>query len=210
MGDLFKILALIHRIISSKPGKNKMVCVALMVFTGLWGLGSSLAWLVNCHAGTLLTVNNVKQCPDQSARWGVITAIDILTENPHLAPRSSPLVVRQYLLRPKMPSRHSILIPNPTHRHILRPSRLLPNIPIISRTSIRRYKHPHLPTSHDRIVSHLRDNAQPEELPQVLLHRHGLSGGIRLYNVGFKQGLCTAISTEQSLYECSFGDGYSP
>ncbi|RKL30781.1 hypothetical protein BFJ72_g11346 [Fusarium proliferatum] len=74
------VLALIHRIISSKPGKNKMVCVALMMFTGLWGVGSSLAWLVNCRAGTLLTVNNVKQCPDQSARWGVITAIDILTE----------------------------------------------------------------------------------------------------------------------------------
>ncbi|KAF6530300.1 hypothetical protein HZS61_001612 [Fusarium oxysporum f. sp. conglutinans] len=74
------VLALIHRIISSKPGKNKMVCVMLMMFTGLWGVGSSLAWLVNCRAGTLLTVNNVKQCPDQSARWGVITAIDILTE----------------------------------------------------------------------------------------------------------------------------------
>ncbi|KAF4345621.1 hypothetical protein FBEOM_418 [Fusarium beomiforme] len=74
------VLALILRIISSKPGRNKLVCMALMCFTGLWGVGSSLAWLVNCRAGTLLTVKHVEQCPDQNARWGVITAIDILTE----------------------------------------------------------------------------------------------------------------------------------
>lgn len=87
-------------------------------------------------------------------------------------------MVRQHFFRPKMPSRNSILVPNPTHRHFLRPSRLLPDIPNISRASIRRHKHPHLPTSHDRLVPHLRDNAQSEELPQVLLHRHGLPSRI--------------------------------
>ncbi|KAF4455587.1 hypothetical protein F53441_2111 [Fusarium austroafricanum] len=74
------VLALVLRIIGSKPGKDKRVCIGLMVFTVAWGVGSCLAWLVNCHSDTLLTVDNVKQCPNQNARWAVITAFDILTE----------------------------------------------------------------------------------------------------------------------------------
>ncbi|KAF4945291.1 hypothetical protein FSARC_14455 [Fusarium sarcochroum] len=74
------VLALVLRIIGSKPGKSKPFCIGLMVFIAAWGVGSSVAWLINCPSGTLLTLNNVKQCPDQTARWAVITAIDIVTE----------------------------------------------------------------------------------------------------------------------------------
>ncbi|KAL7758360.1 hypothetical protein ACKLNR_012887 [Fusarium oxysporum f. sp. zingiberi] len=74
------VLALIQRIIGSKPGKSGPVCIVLMVITVLWGVGSCLAWLVNCRADSLLTLDNVKQCPHQNTRWAVITAMDILTE----------------------------------------------------------------------------------------------------------------------------------
>ncbi|RYC79097.1 hypothetical protein BFJ63_vAg18026 [Fusarium oxysporum f. sp. narcissi] len=74
------VLALVLRIIGSKPGKSKPFCIGLMVFTVAWGIGSSVAWLANCRADALLTVNNVKQCPSQTTRWAVITAIDIVTE----------------------------------------------------------------------------------------------------------------------------------
>ncbi|KAH7194966.1 hypothetical protein DER44DRAFT_844475 [Fusarium oxysporum] len=74
------VLALIRRIIGSKPGKSGPVCIGLMVITVVWGVGSCLAWLVNCRADSLLTLDNVKQCPHQNTRWAVITAMDILTE----------------------------------------------------------------------------------------------------------------------------------
>ncbi|KAG7428387.1 hypothetical protein Forpi1262_v011175 [Fusarium oxysporum f. sp. raphani] len=59
------VLALIQRIIGSKPGKSGPVCIGLMVITVVWGVGSCLAWLVNCRADSLLTLDNVKQCPHQ-------------------------------------------------------------------------------------------------------------------------------------------------
>ncbi|KAK4072941.1 uncharacterized protein Triagg1_5618 [Trichoderma aggressivum f. europaeum] len=74
------VIALIFRIIDSKSGKSKPFCIGLMVLSSAWGIGSSLALLINCRAGTLLTLDNVKQCPNQNARWAVITSIDILTE----------------------------------------------------------------------------------------------------------------------------------
>ncbi|KAF3074483.1 hypothetical protein CFAM422_003231 [Trichoderma lentiforme] len=74
------VLALILRIIDSKTGKSKPFCIGLMVLSSAWGIGSSIAFLINCRSGTLLTLDNVKQCPNQNARWAVITAIDILTE----------------------------------------------------------------------------------------------------------------------------------
>ncbi|PCD25477.1 hypothetical protein AU210_014580 [Fusarium oxysporum f. sp. radicis-cucumerinum] len=74
------VLALIRRIIGSKPGKSGPVCIGLMAITVVWGVGSCLAWLVNCRADSLLTLDNVKQCPHQNTRWAVITAMDILTE----------------------------------------------------------------------------------------------------------------------------------
>ncbi|EXA31248.1 hypothetical protein FOVG_17426 [Fusarium oxysporum f. sp. pisi HDV247] len=74
------VLALIRRIVGSKPGKSEPVCIGLMVITVVWGAGSCLAWLVNCHADSLLALDNVKQCPHQNTRWAVITAMDILTE----------------------------------------------------------------------------------------------------------------------------------
>ncbi|KAJ4129453.1 hypothetical protein NW765_016326 [Fusarium oxysporum] len=74
------VLALIRRIIGSKPGKSGPVCIGLMVIAVVWGVGSCLAWLVNCRADSLLTLDNVKQCPHQNTRWAVITAMDILTE----------------------------------------------------------------------------------------------------------------------------------
>ncbi|KAH7109401.1 hypothetical protein B0J13DRAFT_632370 [Dactylonectria estremocensis] len=74
------ILALILRIIGSKTGKSKLFCIGLMVLSAVWGIGSCSAFLVNCRANTLLTPDNVKQCPNQDTRWAVITAIDISTE----------------------------------------------------------------------------------------------------------------------------------
>ncbi|KAL7929240.1 hypothetical protein V8C35DRAFT_315887 [Trichoderma chlorosporum] len=74
------VLALIFRIIESKTGKSKPLCIALMVLCSVWGAGSGLAFLVNCRASTLLTLDNVRHCPNQNTRWAVITAIDILTE----------------------------------------------------------------------------------------------------------------------------------
>ncbi|KAH6953882.1 hypothetical protein BKA56DRAFT_648481 [Ilyonectria sp. MPI-CAGE-AT-0026] len=74
------VLALILRIIGSKTGKSKLFCIGLMVLSAVWGVGSCLAFLVNCRTNTLLTPDNVKQCPSQDTRWAVITAIDISTE----------------------------------------------------------------------------------------------------------------------------------
>ncbi|EHK18605.1 uncharacterized protein TRIVIDRAFT_78137 [Trichoderma virens Gv29-8] len=74
------VLALIHRIIDSKTGMSKPFCIGLMILSSVWGVGSCLAFIVNCRGGTLLTLDNVKQCPNQNVRWAVITAIDILTE----------------------------------------------------------------------------------------------------------------------------------
>ncbi|KAF7558248.1 hypothetical protein G7Z17_g151 [Cylindrodendrum hubeiense] len=74
------VLALILRIIGTKPGKSKPFCITLMVVSAAWGVGSCLAFLIKCHASTVLTVDNVKQCPNQYTRWAVITVIDIITE----------------------------------------------------------------------------------------------------------------------------------
>ncbi|KAH6869820.1 hypothetical protein B0T10DRAFT_533728 [Thelonectria olida] len=74
------VLALILRIIGSRPGKSKPFCIGLMVLSAAWGVGSCVAFLVNCRADALLALTNVTQCPNQDTRWAVITAIDIFTE----------------------------------------------------------------------------------------------------------------------------------
>ncbi|KAI6750551.1 hypothetical protein HG530_014832 [Fusarium avenaceum] len=74
------VLALILRIIGSKSGMSRQLCFGLMIVTAVWCAGASLAWLINCRADVLLTVDNVIECPGQTTRWNVITAIDILTE----------------------------------------------------------------------------------------------------------------------------------
>ncbi|KAM5354729.1 hypothetical protein ACJ41O_001376 [Fusarium nematophilum] len=74
------VLALVLRIIGSKTGKSKPFCIGLMVLSAAWGVGSCVAFLADCRADTLLTIDNVKQCPSQDTRWAVITAIDIVTE----------------------------------------------------------------------------------------------------------------------------------
>ncbi|KAI5456225.1 hypothetical protein BGZ63DRAFT_429269 [Mariannaea sp. PMI_226] len=69
------LLALILRIISSSSGKSKPICIGLMIISGAWGIGSSVAFLVNCRAPTLLAVDNVKQCPNQAMiGWSLISA----------------------------------------------------------------------------------------------------------------------------------------
>ncbi|KAK6447152.1 hypothetical protein ACSS6W_000114 [Trichoderma asperelloides] len=74
------VLALILRIIGSKTGKIKIFCISLMAISAAWGVGSCLAFLINCRADTLLTLDNIEQCPNQDIRWAVITAIDVSTE----------------------------------------------------------------------------------------------------------------------------------
>ncbi|KAH6876836.1 hypothetical protein B0T10DRAFT_584820 [Thelonectria olida] len=74
------VLALILRIIGSRPGKSKPFCIGLIVVSAAWGVGSCVAFLVNCRADALLALTNVTQCPNQDTRWAVITAIDIFTE----------------------------------------------------------------------------------------------------------------------------------
>ncbi|KAM6513683.1 hypothetical protein FALCPG4_016057 [Fusarium falciforme] len=74
------VLALILRIIGSRTGKSKTFCIGLMVLSSAWGVGSCVAFLVNCRADALLALDNVKQCPNQNTRWAVITAIDIFIE----------------------------------------------------------------------------------------------------------------------------------
>ncbi|KAL6890074.1 acyl-CoA N-acyltransferase [Trichoderma evansii] len=74
------VLALVLRIIGTKSGKIKIFCIGLMAVSAAWGVGSCLAFLINCRADTLLTLDNVKQCPNQNIRWAVITAVDISTE----------------------------------------------------------------------------------------------------------------------------------
>jgi hypothetical protein len=59
------VLALILRIIGTKDGKTKIICITLMAISAAWGVGSSMAFLINCRADTLLTVDNIKQCPNQ-------------------------------------------------------------------------------------------------------------------------------------------------
>ncbi|KAH6883563.1 hypothetical protein B0T10DRAFT_411010 [Thelonectria olida] len=74
------VLALILRIIGSRPGKSKPFCIGLIVLSAAWGVGSCVVFLVNCRADALLALTNVTQCPNQDTRWAVITAIDIFTE----------------------------------------------------------------------------------------------------------------------------------
>ncbi|SPJ83935.1 uncharacterized protein FTOL_10451 [Fusarium torulosum] len=74
------VLALVLRIIGSKSGMSKKLCIGLAMVTAVWCVSSSLAWLIDCRADALLTVNNVNQCPGQTLRWNVITSIDIATE----------------------------------------------------------------------------------------------------------------------------------
>ncbi|OAA36601.1 hypothetical protein BBO_08183 [Beauveria brongniartii RCEF 3172] len=74
------LLALILRIIGRKTGKSRPICIAMMVVSAVWGVGSCVAYLANCRADTLLTPDNITQCPGQETRWAVITAIDIFTE----------------------------------------------------------------------------------------------------------------------------------
>ncbi|KAH6876791.1 hypothetical protein B0T10DRAFT_520762 [Thelonectria olida] len=74
------VLALILRIIGSRPGKSKPFCIGLMVLSAAWGVGSCVAFLVNCRADALLALTNVTLCPNQDTLWAVITAIDIFTE----------------------------------------------------------------------------------------------------------------------------------
>ncbi|KAM3458801.1 hypothetical protein NHJ6243_007251 [Beauveria neobassiana] len=77
------LLALVLRIIGRKTGKSRPICIAMMVVSALWGVGSCVAYLSNCRADTLLTPDNITQCPGQvgrETRWAVITAIDIFTE----------------------------------------------------------------------------------------------------------------------------------
>ncbi|KAL6856418.1 hypothetical protein J3F83DRAFT_753312 [Trichoderma novae-zelandiae] len=74
------VLALILRILDYKSGKTRPFCIGVMVLSAAWGAGSCLALLLNCRATSLLTVNNIKECPSQVMRWTVIAAIDILTE----------------------------------------------------------------------------------------------------------------------------------
>lgn len=40
----------------------------VMIFSGLWGIGSSLAVSLNCDASSTMTVQNVKYCPNQVSR----------------------------------------------------------------------------------------------------------------------------------------------
>ncbi|KAL2682336.1 hypothetical protein Neosp_006786 [[Neocosmospora] mangrovei] len=74
------VLALVLRIIGTKTGKNRIFCIGLMVVSVVWGVGSAVGFLVNCRADSLLTPDNVKQCPSQVTRWAVVSTIDILTE----------------------------------------------------------------------------------------------------------------------------------
>ncbi|PTB72389.1 hypothetical protein M440DRAFT_68441 [Trichoderma longibrachiatum ATCC 18648] len=74
------VLALILRIIDSKSGKTRPFCIGVMIASISWGVGSCLALLLNCQAASLLTIVNIKQCPNQAMRWSVITALDISTE----------------------------------------------------------------------------------------------------------------------------------
>ncbi|KAK1252114.1 hypothetical protein MKX08_003301 [Trichoderma sp. CBMAI-0020] len=74
------VLALILRIIGTKNGKTKIICITLMAISAAWGVASSLAFLINCRSDTLLTLDNIKQCPNQEIRWAVITAVDVSIE----------------------------------------------------------------------------------------------------------------------------------
>ncbi|QPC65801.1 hypothetical protein HYE67_008032 [Fusarium culmorum] len=74
------VLALIRRIIDCRPGKSEPFCIGLMVTTVLWGVTSSVSFLINCNPGSVLTVENLEQCPHQTSRWLSIASLDIVTE----------------------------------------------------------------------------------------------------------------------------------
>ncbi|UZP32314.1 hypothetical protein NXS19_000130 [Fusarium pseudograminearum] len=74
------VLALIRRIIYCRPGKSEPFCIGLMVITVLWGVASSVSFLINCNPSSVLTVENLEQCPHQTSRWLSIASLDIVTE----------------------------------------------------------------------------------------------------------------------------------
>ncbi|KAJ4016224.1 hypothetical protein NW766_004415 [Fusarium irregulare] len=80
MGDNFEVLALIRRIIACKPGKSEIFCTGLLVFTVLWGIGSCIAFLVDCDVDGLLDIHNPERCPHQKESWIAIAVLDIMSE----------------------------------------------------------------------------------------------------------------------------------
>ncbi|RGP62946.1 hypothetical protein FSPOR_8930 [Fusarium sporotrichioides] len=74
------VLALIRRIIDCKPGKSEPFCIALMVITVIWGVVSSVSFLIDCDPSSVLTVDNLDRCPHQRSRWLSIASLDIVTE----------------------------------------------------------------------------------------------------------------------------------
>lgn len=74
------VLALIRRIIDCRPGKSEPFCIALMVITAIWGIASSVSFLVNCNPSSVLTVHNLERCPHQRGRWLSIASLDMTTE----------------------------------------------------------------------------------------------------------------------------------
>ncbi|PTD06127.1 hypothetical protein FCULG_00012414 [Fusarium culmorum] len=84
-------------VVSSKAWKSEPFCIGLMVTTVLWGVTSSVSFLINCNPGSVLTVENLEQCPHQvrnlfcgfyksnkrlktDIRWLSIASLDIVTE----------------------------------------------------------------------------------------------------------------------------------
>ncbi|KAG8674133.1 hypothetical protein FPOAC2_00108 [Fusarium poae] len=74
------VLALIRRIIDCRPGKSEPFCIALIVITVIWGVASSISFLINCDPTSVLTVHNLERCPHQRGRWLSIASLDIVTE----------------------------------------------------------------------------------------------------------------------------------
>ncbi|OBS26162.1 hypothetical protein FPOA_00105 [Fusarium poae] len=74
------VLALIRRIIDCRPGKSEIFCISLMVITGIWGVTSSISFLINCDPTSVLTVHNLQRCPHQRSRWLSIASLDMTLE----------------------------------------------------------------------------------------------------------------------------------
>lgn len=142
------VLALIRRIIDCKPGKSEPFCIGLMVITVLWGATSSVSFLINCNPSSVLTVENLEQCPHQvrNLSFSIDKSNKTLTTDiplaiysiarysnrtPHTRPHRTIGMVSQYWPQSKVASRCRIFISPASYRSIRRSRGIRKQVSII-------------------------------------------------------------------------------
>lgn len=147
------VLALILRVIGPKGGWNRPACLGLMYLSVAWGVGSSIAFLANCRADSILTTHNTIQCPSQVRQPPItLNHLPSLTvaeyplashhyyRPPHrvslLGPGRTPNHSRQHQIQLQIPSHPRLFIPPPSHHTLHPPSHIFLGLPYLRRAAV--------------------------------------------------------------------------